>query len=356
MASKVLVKLPAVPFPQTKKTPTEMVALGGKKDGLIQTRQNNMHTDRATQLEQNMKFLQEQHQATLMALHKEVETLRQRNRDLQFQIVLSNGSTSTFNGDSSLEDNSYGSEKTKDSPTNLNKTPLQVELLQKDLEEAKASLKQAQTNNKNLSDIIQQQKRQLELLQAPKKIDSGVQVDDLDYEREILVNSLENVKAMTKQLKKQNIDQKREIAALRANSANLGNNGRGARSRESNNSYNYRGHDRGPVTAGHEQSNSYKFPPLMTQFSWQHRRGDCHRNSRHSYDWFDHSAEANALLPQLPNQRPKPDSPFYEPQFSRHPGIYKYRKNEEPTIHRDRRDPERYNRRNYNKDINSNDS
>jgi len=32
------------------------------------------------QLEQNMKFLQEQHQTTLVALHQEIESLRQRNR------------------------------------------------------------------------------------------------------------------------------------------------------------------------------------------------------------------------------------------------------------------------------------
>ena len=34
---------------------------------------------RANQLEQNIRFLQEQHQIMLTGLHSEIETLRQRN-------------------------------------------------------------------------------------------------------------------------------------------------------------------------------------------------------------------------------------------------------------------------------------
>lgn len=44
---------------------------------------------------QNMKFLQEQHQATLVALHLEVDSLRQRNRGklytIKFFILFTNG-------------------------------------------------------------------------------------------------------------------------------------------------------------------------------------------------------------------------------------------------------------------------
>lgn len=43
-------------------------------------RHQTINIDRIAQLEQNMKFLQEQHQATLVALHQEVESLRQKNR------------------------------------------------------------------------------------------------------------------------------------------------------------------------------------------------------------------------------------------------------------------------------------
>lgn len=52
-----------------------------KNDGPAQVRPHQIvNGDRTAQLEQNMKFLQDQHQATLVALHQEVETLRQRNR------------------------------------------------------------------------------------------------------------------------------------------------------------------------------------------------------------------------------------------------------------------------------------
>lgn len=86
-----------------------------------------------------MKFLQEQHQATLVALHQEIECLRQRNRgnrdklalheylasnlfykrfitsaDLQFQLVFSkrahHGAASS---PSSPEDNGNGFAKSK---------------------------------------------------------------------------------------------------------------------------------------------------------------------------------------------------------------------------------------------------
>ena len=37
---------------------------------------------RITQLEQNIRFLQEQHQAMLSSLHQEIESLRSRNRGM----------------------------------------------------------------------------------------------------------------------------------------------------------------------------------------------------------------------------------------------------------------------------------
>lgn len=39
---------------------------------------------RITQLEQNLRFLQEQHQSMLTSLHQEIESLRIRNRGTYF--------------------------------------------------------------------------------------------------------------------------------------------------------------------------------------------------------------------------------------------------------------------------------
>lgn len=41
---------------------------------------------RVAQLEQNIRFLQEQHQLMLTGLHKEIDNLRHRNRGMHFRI------------------------------------------------------------------------------------------------------------------------------------------------------------------------------------------------------------------------------------------------------------------------------
>lgn len=48
---------------------------------------------------------------------------------------------------------------TQGSPVCVNVTPLQVELLEKDLQDIKASLQDAKTHNQCLTEIIEQQKK-----------------------------------------------------------------------------------------------------------------------------------------------------------------------------------------------------
>lgn len=168
MTSTVLVKLPTVPFPQGKKSPSDIITLTERNEGLNQSiRHQTINIDRIAQLEQNMKFLQEQHQATLVALHQEVESLRQKNRDLQFQLVFSKGSYLP-SSPSSPEDNGTGFMKPKGSPVCVNITPLQVELLEKDLQDTKVSLQEARIQNQYLSEIIEQQKKEIEFSRRTK--------------------------------------------------------------------------------------------------------------------------------------------------------------------------------------------
>lgn len=49
------------------------------------------------------------------------------------------------------------------SPICVNVTPLQVELLEKDLQDIKMSLQEAKTHNQYLSNIIEQQKKSVVL-------------------------------------------------------------------------------------------------------------------------------------------------------------------------------------------------
>lgn len=52
----------------------------GRTEGLLFPSMSADPLLRITQLEQNLRFLQEQHQIMLTSLHQEVECLRQRNR------------------------------------------------------------------------------------------------------------------------------------------------------------------------------------------------------------------------------------------------------------------------------------
>lgn len=361
MASTVVVKLPTVPFPQGKKSPTDTVPLPERNEGTNQNaRPQNINVDRVSQLEQNMKFLQKQHQATLVALHQEVESLRQKNRDLQFHLVFSKGSTYVPSSPSSPEDNGTGFAKPKGSPGCVNITPLQVELLEKDLQDTKISLQEARTQNQYLTDIVEEQKKKLnsaeeENVEGDATADVGIQVGDrLDPVRADLVACLEGAEAMIKRLRKQNEDQKEEIAALKAASASTNGN-KGARSRDSNNSH----HSRGSPTTTSQEQTPHIFPPLQSQSYW-HRR--ILRNARSRYDKSDHQTEMDStMLPQLQNGNMKSDAMIFESLCYRSRGHRNYYRDESNRKYRgkisqkDRRDSDNHHhnhRREY-KDRNS---
>ncbi|PSN56492.1 hypothetical protein C0J52_08444 [Blattella germanica] len=105
---------------------------------------------RITQLEQNIRFLQDQHKLMLSSLHQEVEQLRQRNRgghrirNLQFQLVFAkSGYAQSSPSPSSPEDDS----KPK------------VEILEKEIAELKTALQDAKTKNVYLTGIVEEQKK-----------------------------------------------------------------------------------------------------------------------------------------------------------------------------------------------------
>lgn len=355
-------KLPTVPFSQSKKPPPPDITLNERNGGLIQTRQQNMNIDRAAQLEQNMKFLQEQHQATLVALHQEVEILRQRNRELQFQLVFSKGTTCVPSSPSSPEDNVNGFAKPKGSPVCVNVTPLQVELLEKDLQDIKTSLQDAKTRNQCLTEIIEQQKKNLEESEKQKKkvdvADAEVQVESRsDPSQEDIMTRLADAQARAKRLHRENLDQQKEIATLKAASANNGGTSRGGRLRDSNNSH----HSRVSFASGAQESTSHRFPPLQTQ-SYRHRRiqsydynTDYHRNGRNRYDKHElHTDTENTALPQLQNGSIKSDTMVFESPCYRHRDYlncsrgHNNRKYRCQGSQKDRRDSENhYHRRDY---------
>ncbi|CAH2233853.1 jg24035 [Pararge aegeria aegeria] len=86
MASKVLV--PSAPFAklQVKKSPPESSGAAGFIIG-------GDAVARVAHLEHSVRFLQEQHRLMLSGLHAEIEALRERNRDLQFQLIFNKEAT-----------------------------------------------------------------------------------------------------------------------------------------------------------------------------------------------------------------------------------------------------------------------
>ncbi|KAJ8676334.1 hypothetical protein QAD02_012121 [Eretmocerus hayati] len=241
MTSKVLVKLPVVPFAQQrKKTMPEIIAsVPSRKDDTAEivdeAKSEILNCEKITQLEQNLKFLQDQHQITLVSLHQEVEILRQKNRDLQYQLVFTKGPNSVTSSPSSPED--IGGNlivKPKGSPCNINVTPLQVELLEKDLQDLKTSLNDARKRNVYLSEVIEKQKKSLDLAEkvkeGHKKADVAVQAESmLECQQVEMKARLDDAELLVSRLRQENEDQRKEISNLKSSSAHSSNGSRHAR-------------------------------------------------------------------------------------------------------------------------------
>lgn len=98
------------------------------------------------------------------------------------------------------------------------------------------------------------------------KIEVGIQVGD--PMQASLVVLLEESFAMVKRLRKENMDQKKEISSLKAaSSANNAGTSRRRRSPDGNNTH----YNRGSPTSTTQEQNSRKFPPLPIASYW-HRR------------------------------------------------------------------------------------
>ncbi|PNF33959.1 hypothetical protein B7P43_G04655 [Cryptotermes secundus] len=288
-----------------KKGP-DMAAVG-RSEGLVVAPVDPLL--RITQLEQNIRFLQDQHKLMLTSLHQEVEQLRQRNRDLQFQLVFTkSGFIQSSPSPSSPEDDSKP--KVILSPKQLNMTSLQVEILEKEILELKGALQEAKTKNVYLTGIVEEQKKKLERLECRRqeleavgskitprmKLDAQNQTgtftnegDTISQEvldEQMLAVKLEEAEKIIRRLRRENEENRRELATIRANlSKNLGGSGGGRQLGGGNNSH--RGGGGGNAGGGggnghhrshnQQQSQSQRFPPLHTQSYWHHGQHSQHR-------------------------------------------------------------------------------
>ncbi|GLH11078.1 Uncharacterized protein GBIM_15920 [Gryllus bimaculatus] len=235
-----------------KKGP-ELTAVG-RSDGLMVTPIADPLL-RITQLEQNIRFLQEQHQLMLSSLHQEVEQLRHKNRDLQFQLVFSKGGVPLVQSSpSSPEDDAKP--KIILSPKQANVTPLQIELLEKEIAELKSALHEAKTKNVYLSAIVEEQRKKLESLECGKQ-----EMDSLNFrstkasaQRQTTEkNGDERGDTTDSDLATKLEEAEKLIRRLRRGGANN----------------HHRPHS--------QQSQSQRFPPLHSQSYWHHGQHSQHR-------------------------------------------------------------------------------
>nr|CAD7444210.1 unnamed protein product [Timema bartmani] len=311
----------------TKKVP-ELAALGRSEGLVVSTATDPLL--RVAQLEQNIRFLQEQHQVMLASLHQEVELLRQRNRDLQFQLVFTKGGVTLVQSSPSppsSEDD--GKPKIFLSPKQVNMTPLQVEILERDIAELKGALQEAKTKNLYLSGIVEEQKKKIASMEVNKReletvgtkiipksrSDAQIQAEGFIEESEDqqeLIMKLDDAEKVIRRLQRENDDQRRELVSIRSNlSKNIASNGGvgrqlGATSRGGV------GHHR---SQHQQQTQSQRFPPLHSQSYWHHGQQSQRRTGM---EFVSHRHCANSgntsrleketppdgrLAPTLPNLR-----------------------------------------------------
>ncbi|XP_075220862.1 uncharacterized protein LOC142324099 isoform X2 [Lycorma delicatula] len=235
---------------------------------------------RITQLEQNIRFLHEQHQLMLTSLHQEIETLRQRNRDLQFQLVFTkkNAVYGQHTSSESSPDDEGKSKVVAGSPNHLcNTQNLQVEMLERDVTDLRTALNELTIKNNNLSKTLDEQSKSLE---------KAVSLE-IEYK-----SRLEDADKLIRRLRRENEDQRHEMNLLRTqlnnkssssagggrhNSAGSGGGSRrggggggtGGRERDGGNSRDNNGVQDNNSSQHH---GLHRFPPLHTQQYWQRSR------------------------------------------------------------------------------------
>ncbi|KAK4874837.1 hypothetical protein RN001_014197 [Aquatica leii] len=249
------------------------VVVGGRSEVVNRPLDSSRGNDaaRVSQLEQNIRFLQEQHTQMLAGLHKEVDNLRHRNRELQFQLVFTKGGIPS--SPSSPEDDTKP--KIYCSPKPVNVTPLQVEILEKELGELKIQLQDIDSRNAYLSAIVEEQKKKLERYERDREreIERATQQDPE------LVRKLEDAESLIRRLRRENSELRQDNPASASSTSYQ--NQRGQNNRSNN------GRNRGN-SAGHYRGNW--FPPLHAQTYWHGGRG-VERNGGNAGD--------NTALPSL---------------------------------------------------------
>ncbi|XP_022814175.1 uncharacterized protein LOC111347982 isoform X2 [Spodoptera litura] len=118
---------------------------------------------RVAHLEHSVRFLQEQHRQMLSGLHAEIEALRERNRDLQFQLI--------FNKESSPKASSPPAEENTEN--NEAKLKREVSRLEQEASTARSEAKAAEARALQLQMLVDAQTEKLRSLEVSSACSCG---------------------------------------------------------------------------------------------------------------------------------------------------------------------------------------
>ncbi|XP_052758229.1 uncharacterized protein LOC113519926 isoform X2 [Galleria mellonella] len=208
---------------------------------------------RVAHLEHSVRFLQEQHRLMLSGLHTEIEALRERNRDLQFQLIFNKESSpKTANTPATAEENGENNER----ETNLKR---EVTRLEREAAAARGEARAAEARALQLQRIVDAQTEKLRELELRKcsvcqegaegRAGAGAGAGAAEESRAELRARLAEAERLVRRLRGDAERQRRELQCMK-NSLHASLRASG-------------------LDGGYGYQNNYHFPPVHTPEFWR---------------------------------------------------------------------------------------
>eukprot|EP00090_Calanus_glacialis_P045574 TRINITY_DN8550_c0_g1_i1.p1 TRINITY_DN8550_c0_g1~~TRINITY_DN8550_c0_g1_i1.p1 ORF type:complete len:330 (-),score=83.00 TRINITY_DN8550_c0_g1_i1:147-1136(-) len=166
-------------------------------------------------LEKNLSMLKEQHAAMLADLHNEIETIKNKNRELQFQLLLGT---------------SPHPPATSEQPDRVAQiteiSPVEAEILGNEIKELQSTLHEARSRNVYLANLIEKQQAKLQQMEKAAEEDVQAKTTIVEKDRQAIETSapevstelfkkLQRTENLVNHLKNENKNQREELAELR---------------------------------------------------------------------------------------------------------------------------------------------
>ncbi|KAJ0176871.1 hypothetical protein K1T71_008050 [Dendrolimus kikuchii] len=200
---------------------------------------------RVAHLEHSVRFLQEQHRLMLSGLHAEIEALRERNRDLQFQLI--------FNKESSPKITSSANDETATNDNNEANLKREVNRLEKEAAAARSEARAAEAKALQLQRLLDTQTekvRELELKPKCACTEARPEASDgCEETRGELRARLAEAERLVRRLRGDADRQRRELQCMK-NSLHASLRASG-------------------LDGGYGYQNNYHFPPVHTPDFWR---------------------------------------------------------------------------------------